>query len=211
MPFAEPGTTITDYLMGAQALFYACLLYMIGRRETSVLLWSVAMLDVAAIAILAGTHHGFNQDNQISTLLWPITIFLFAYLSLFMCCGAALSSIRNPARRLFLALFVLKFLGFLLYLGTRMEITFRHVVWDYLPALLIVLCFKLYAKHARNERDPSANWIILGVFVSLTAVVVQAIPFGDPQGWINHNSVFHIVQMVALHCYYNGPRYMKDI
>ena len=34
MPFAEPGTTLTDYLMGAQALFYACLLYMIGRRES---------------------------------------------------------------------------------------------------------------------------------------------------------------------------------
>ena len=211
MPFAEPGTTLTDYLMGAQALFYACLLYMIGRRETSVLLWSVAMLDVAAAAILGGTHHGFNQDNQISTLLWPIKVFLFAYLSLFMSCGAALSSVRNPARRIFLAVFVLKFLGFLLFLGTRKELAFSDVTWDYIPALLVVLCFKLYSKYARNERDPSANWIIIGVLVSIVGLIVQAIPFGDPEGWINNNSMFHIVQMFALHCYYNGARYMRDI
>jgi hypothetical protein len=143
MPFTEPGTTITDFLMGAQALFYAALLYMIGRRHTSVLLWSVAMLDVAAASILGGTHHGFNQDNQISPLLWSITIFLFAYLSLFMSCGAVLSSIRNPARRLFIVIFVLKFLGFLLYLGTRSELEFGHISWDYIPALIMILLFKL--------------------------------------------------------------------
>ena len=62
MPFAEPGTTLTDYLMGAQALFYACLLYMIGRRDLSTSL-GVAMLDVAAAAILGGTHHGFNPGQ----------------------------------------------------------------------------------------------------------------------------------------------------
>lgn len=211
MPFDEPGTTITDYLMGAQALFYACLLYMIGRRHTSVLLWSVAMLDVAAIAIIGGTHHGFNQGNQISTLLLPITIFLFTYLSLFMCFGAALSSIRNPARRLFLVFFVLKFLGFLLFLSTRKELEFVHIAWDYVPALIVVLLFKLYSKYARNDKDPSANWIISGVVISLIALIVLVNEFGDKDGWINNNSVFHIIQMIALYCYYNGARYMKDL
>ena len=66
-------------------------------------------------------------------------------------------------------------------------------------------------KICRNERDPSANWIIIGVLVSIVGLIVQAIPFGDPEGWINNNSVFHIVQMFALHCYYNGARYMRDI
>ncbi|MBT4223419.1 MAG: hypothetical protein HOD72_03030 [Opitutae bacterium] len=208
MPFTEPGTTITDFLMGAQALFYACLLYMIGRRHTSVLLWSVAMLDVAAAAILGGTHHGFNHDNQISPLLWSITIFLFAYLSLFMSCGAVLSSIRNPARRFFIVIFALKFLGFLLYLGTRSQLEFGHISWDYIPALLMVLLFKLYSKYARN--DPSSNWIIAGVLVSLFALPVQASGF-EVNEWVDHNSVFHVIQMIALHCYYNGARYMKDL
>ena len=91
------------------------------------------------------------------------------------------------------------------------ELAFSDVAWDYIPALLVVLCFKLYSKYARNERDPSANWIIIGVLVSIVGLIVQAIPFGDPEGWINNNSVFHIVQMFALHCYYNGARYMRDI
>ncbi len=209
MPFAEPGTTITDYLMGVQALFYASLLYIIGRKQTSVLLWCVAMLDVAAASFLGGTHHGFPPaDGTGPNLLWPITIFLFAYLSLFMCCGAALSSIHNPARRFFLVVFVLKFLAFLFYLGTRKDLQFSDITWDYVPALLCVLFFKLYSKYAR--RDVSANWIIAGVVFSLIALPVQASGFVVNE-WFNHNVLFHLIQMVALHCFYNGGRYMKDL
>jgi hypothetical protein len=125
-----------------------------------------------------------------------------------MSCGAVLSSIRNPARRFFIVIFVLKFLGFLLYLGTRSELEFGHISWDYIPALIMILLFKLYSKYARN--DPSSNWIITGILISLFALPVQASGF-EVNEWVDHNSVFHVIQMIALHCYYNGARYMKDL
>ncbi len=207
-PPEELGITLAAFLLGLQSLAYSGLLFWIGRKENSVLLCSIACLDISATSILYGILAGWGESANLPKVLWPVTVFLVAYLSFFLACGTAQSSIRNPARRGFQLALLLKFLISLSYLATRPEVRFQDVLWDYVTALAIICCFKAYTKFGRN--DKTSNWILSGVAISFLALPVLASGF-LANAWVNHITVFLLLQMVALHCFYSGARYKKDI
>ena len=207
-PVEELGITLAAFLLGLQAIAYGGLLFWIGRKETSVLLSSIACLDIATAAILFGILTGWENSLDLPKTLWPVTVFLVAYLGFFLATGTAQSSIRNPARKgLQIALFV-KFLIALAYLATRQEIRFQDVLWDYVSALIIICGLKAYSKFGRN--DKTSNWILSGVAISFFALPMLAANFYSNL-WLNHMTVFLFLQMVALHCFYTGVCYNKDI
>ena len=206
-PVDELGITVVTFLLGLQALFYSGLLFCICKKETCVLLWSVACLDVAGIAILSGLLYGWGDHLELPEYLWPITIFLVSYLSLFLGIGAAQSSIRNPMRRKIKYLLILKFIVSLVYLGTRIEIKFQHILWDYISALILVIIFKAYTKLGR--RDPSSNPILIGASICLLSLPILATEFYS-NTWINKNTVFFALQMIAFHFFYMGSHHKTD-
>ena len=207
-PVEELGITLAAFLLGLQATAYGGLLFWIGRKETSVLLSSVACLDIAAASILFGVLTGWGESLELPKTLWPVTVFLIAYLGFFLATSTAQASIRNPARKgVQIALFI-KFLIALAYLATRTVIQFQDVIWDYVTALVIICGLKAYSKFGRN--DKTSNWILSGVAISFFALPMLAANFYS-NIWFNHMTVFLFLQMVALHCFYTGAKYKKDI
>lgn len=207
-PVDELGITLAAFLLGLQAIAYGGLLFWIGRKETSVLLSSIACLDIAAAAILYGILTGWEESLDLPKTLWPVTVFLIAYLGFFLATGTAQSSIRNPARKGLQAALFIKFLISLSYLATRPVIQFQDVLWDYVSALVVICGLKAYTKFGRN--DKTSNWILSGVAISFFALPMLAANFYS-NIWFNNMTVFLLLQMVALHCFYNGARYKKDI
>jgi hypothetical protein len=206
-PVEELGITVVAFLLGLQAIFYSGLLYCVCRKETCVLLWSVACLDVAGIAILSGIQFGWRNSMDLPEVLWPITVFLLSYLSLFLAIGAAQSSIRNPARRKIKYLLIAKFITSLFYLGTRVNIELVHVLWDYVSALVLVILFKAYTKLGRS--DPSSTPILIGASICLLSLPILAGNFYS-NTWVNQYTIFFLLQMVAFHFFYMGSHHKTD-
>lgn len=206
-PVEELGITVVAFLLGLQAIFYSGLLYCVCKKETCVLLWSVACLDVAGIAILSAIQFGWKNSIELPEVLWPITVFLVSYLSLFLGIGAAQSSIRNPMRRKIKYLLIFKFLVSLIYLGTRMKIEFGHVLWDYVSALVLVILFKAYTKLGRS--DPSSTPILIGAGICLLSLPILATNFYS-NTWINQYTVYFVFQMIAFHFFFKGSHYKTD-
>ena len=206
-PVEELGITVVAFLLGLQAVFYSGLLYCVCKKETCVLLWSVACLDVAGITILTGIQYGWRNSIDLPEVLWPVTVFLVSYLSLFLAIGAAQSSIRNPMRRKIKYLLILKFVVSLVYLGTRPTIEFQQVLWDYVSALVMVILFKAYTKLGR--RDQSSTPILVGACICLLSLPILATNY-YLNTWINQLTIFFILQMIAFHFFYQGSHHKTD-
>ena len=211
MEILEPTTMLTDYVLAGMGVWLGCRLIRQGAgsaagRLTPTALWGVSFLALALGAVAGGTSHGFaaylGETGQ--AFAWKLTVYAIGLTSLAFLIASALAYLRGGARKLLVALAMAQFVGYAWWMATHDD--FRYVIYDYLPAMTVVLALALWAWRSRSSS--SGRWVVAGILVSFAAAAVQM------TGWVwhkyfNHNDLYHLVQMLGLYLLFRGGRLLR--
>lgn len=210
MTITEPATTLTDYAIAVESLIFTVLLVRMERLpiQRSGQLWAATFGCVGLAAFLGGTCHGFvnTLGNDVVKVLWQVMLCSISVASVFMVSATIISTLPQRLHRWFLVGVSVK--AFLYLLWAIHSKYYGYAVADYLSAMIIVLLLEIRAIH-QAINVPSAWWILAGICVSGIAVGVQASGLAIAP-YLNHNDLYHLVQMIALYLFYRAATLLKD-
>ncbi len=210
MQITEPVTLLTDYFLSAQAFYlgYRCLSTGKNGHSRATRLWGLALLMLSLGAFVGGTAHGFKLylGTGGHAIVWKLTVYSIGLCTFFMLAGTTLGSVGKVAQRVILTFAVSQLAVYAIWMATHND--FIYVVYDYVPAMLIIIVLQaiLYVK----RKQVSAIWLSSGIFVSLAAAGIQISGF-DIHKYLNHNDIYHLVQMVGVYLLYRGAVLLQDI
>jgi hypothetical protein len=203
-------TAITDYVITILAfiLGYLLLLTAIDDDQMSVLLWSIGFFFTGLGAFFGGTSHAFREQlgEKRNAPIWLLTMLSIGIATALILVGTIQSSI-NPGwfRQILIISIALSLLVYLVRIQNHRE--FFNVILYYAPSMVFILILKIYT--AISLDDPSSIWIILGIIVAFLGAGIQASGFSLHKH-LNHNDIFHFVQMVSTFFLYEGVLRMED-
>ena len=194
----ELTTAATDALLAVLGI--VCIRWLAARRSADpqkVTLWVLVLALFTIAAVLGAVAHGLDLSPAVVTVLWqPLFLSLGLVVALFGV-AAVYDAVGPRAARRLLAPALIAGAGF--YLVTLLiPGTFRVFVLYEAVAMLAALA--LYGALAVRTRSRWAWLMALGVGLNIVAAAVQAsgtirLDIGVP---LDHNGIFHLVQMVAI-------------
>ncbi len=204
----EPMTLLTDYLLGFISLYLSVLLWRQGSREkqTSIKLWGATLGILAVTSFLGGAYHGFQEFlGSAAPLLWKVTLYGMGTISFLMLCTLSFSMCRGFSRKVLFMICAVKWVLFIFWVSSHDE--FRFAVYDYGSAMMLLLV--VYGFSFLKGRGRESGWMVSGIIVSFTAAAIQqsSLTIGAN---INHNDIYHIVQIVAVYLLYKGGSLLRD-
>ena len=203
----EPTTVVTDYLLAALAFVLALRLWRSGfPPPRSRRLWAASFVVVAGAALTGGTWHGIPPDALplLRHHLWSITYVLIGFADLLILLGATWAALPRRSRAVALGLLTGRFFAYaVVILGQR---DFRYVGYDYLGTLVLLFAFGLYLG---RRRAPAAGFVLGGASVCFIGALVQSLRVGPCLG-LNHNDLFHVIQMAGVWLFYRGGLLFGD-
>nr|RNJ70630.1 MAG: hypothetical protein EDM05_01185 [Leptolyngbya sp. IPPAS B-1204] len=208
MTITEPTTMLTDYVLAGIAFILAGFLARVGWRsqQRSVCFWAAAFLFVAIAAALGGSCHGLVVElgASLSMVLWQLMLYAVSLASLFMLVGTVWSRVSQRKQRWFLLAAIVKLA--ITWLHLLHQPHFTVVAVDYLISMLLVLALQVYGL-ASSPR--SASWLTAGILVSglAMAVLVSGATLFQV---LNHNDLYHLIQLVGLGILFQGAKRLKD-
>ncbi|RMD95108.1 MAG: hypothetical protein D6813_00985 [Calditrichaeota bacterium] len=209
MPFTEPTTMLTDYLLALLCLFLAGKLWKVGQkqRQQSIILWTVAFVTTAIAAIAGGTTHGFSLQlsSTLENLLWKLTVYSIGFTSFFMFTGTVYASVSGKVQGWLTGLAILILVIYSVWMLTHDD--FLYVILDYLPAMFGIIILQSIA--CKYQKAASAPWIIGAVLVSFVGAGIQQSEL-NLHKYFNHNDLYHVIQMIAIWLFYRGVLLMRD-
>jgi hypothetical protein len=202
----EQTTAATDALIAAVALTYtrqfAALRTVEAERAT---LWSGAFGAMAAAAGLGAVAHGLELTPLQRRYAWrPINFCLGIALACFAA-GAVRDTWGSPAARRTFGALALGALGFTV-LAERLDKGF--VAFVAYEAAVLIFALGAYSRLACLGALPGAGRISSGILLTMLAAAVQTQRrhvrlLGIP---LDHNGLFHLVQLAALPPLASGVR-----
>jgi hypothetical protein len=190
----EPITAATDVLLAIAAAWFAFLIVRASIDKAARLL--AGALAVTACGALAGAAYHMAR----SSALWKVSalpIGAASYLFGSAVAVAYLSSLGQRIARIILGLQLAAYA-----LAVALSDDFRVVIADYGSIMLAILLLCLL-----RLRDIAARWIVASVVISFAAAVVQMSTF--QVGRLNHNDLYHLIELLGLFCMYRGGRLLK--
>lgn len=194
----ELTTAATDAILALLALY--CIRWLGARRSADpakVTLWILVLALLALASLLGAVAHGFDLSADTLYLLWqPLFLSLGLVVALFVVAATYDGLGPAPARRLMIPALVA---GACFYLVTLVfPGTFLVFVLYEAAAMLVALA--LYVRLAIATSRRWAWLMVLGIALNIAAAGIQAsgtirLNLGVP---LDHNGVFHLVQMVAI-------------
>jgi hypothetical protein len=195
----EQTTALTDLILAVVALFCAAVLHMARRQDVwKVRLWTWVFVLLAVAALLGTAAHGLDLTEQARANVWrPLYLSLGLVVALF-----ALAAVRDwrgegRARRLApLAVWI----GIGFFLVTQLG-SGTFLIFVAYEAAATLFALAVYAALALRRQLPGAGIVAAGILLNLIAAAVQA---SDTIGVslagvpLDHNGVFHLVQIVAV-------------
>ena len=194
----ELTTAATDAILALLALF--CIRWLGARRSADpakVTLWILVLALLAVASVLGAVAHGFDLSSDTVYLLWqPLFLSLGLVVALFVVAAAYDGLGPATARRLMIPALVVGacfYLVTLLFPGTF----FVFVLYE---AVAMLAALALYFRLALRTGKGWAWLMVLGIALNMAAAGIQAsgtvrLNLGVP---LDHNGVFHLVQMVAI-------------
>ncbi len=200
----ELATGITDGILGLLALVCALgLLRMAKPGSWKAYVWAGAFGLLAVASALGVVQHGLDTSTTIHDLAIHARDFTLGLTIALFVDGALLDRWgAQVARRAFPVLVVIALVFF--------AITFAFPT-TFLPFILyeavaMLLALGLYGSLSVG-RQPGATLITAGILVTILAAVVQVSPLAVDVVWhLDHNSLFHLTQMVGVVLLFAGLR-----
>jgi len=207
MTVYEPSTTLTDLLLGVFALILAFRLLR-QNEQRSRRDWYLAFVASGVAALLGAASHG--SGPQVSLLaqqvIWKCTTITVGLASCFLLAGALRAMVANSrVRFLSLTATYLKLAAYATWMLFHDEFIF--VIVDYAVAMLIIA---LIASFDWKREPRRARFILAGIAVAFVGAAVQASGLGLHEH-LNHNDIYHLIQMVAFYSLYLGGLLLRDV
>jgi len=199
MTIHEPFVAATDLLLAVLAGTFAWRL--LGRpRPAAARAWGWALASTAVASLLGALSHAVGPalPPLAATLLWKATMAAIGGASAGMLIATARATLAAGARRWLVGAALVELALYLVWIALADE--FLWAVVDYGVALVVVLA--LHA--AALGRVGGARRIVEAVLLSFVAAVVQQSPLA--LGPLDHNTLYHLVQAIALVLFYLGAR-----
>jgi len=199
VPFAEPTTTLTDYLLAVAAWAWGALLI---REPGAARLMGVAFAATGLAAALGGSLHGFGPG-------WSETARLSAWLATYAAVGLAnlfllAAAVRAFAPRAYqlplLGLAGFRFGVYLILLASYRD--FRYVIYDLMGTLLALV---VLSSLGRPPLRTASRWAYLGVGITFAGALVQRSGV-RLHAQFNHNDLFHVIQIGGLFAFYRAGK-----
>ena len=194
----ELTTAATDAVL---ALLCVVALGLIRHRRTvdpwKVGLWSWLLGLLALASVLGAIAHGLELTDRLRDLLWqPLYLCLGLAVGLFTV-AAIRDRLGEPAARRALPWMIV--LGFGFFAITRIG-SETFLVFIAYEAVAMLAALVLYLDAAIRPRVPGAALMAVGVTLNLLAAAVQqsSVSLDLASFPLDHNGVFHLVQMVAV-------------
>lgn len=201
----QPVTVLTDLILAALCLRFAARLG--GSAVRSRRWWGLAFAWLTIAFVGGSIDHGFHAYLGADGPVWMLALASNALAGACMMFATARGQIGGRAGRVLQVVAAIGALGYLAYMLTT-DVSFRGLVAYYLPGqvlLLVVSC-------VRWVRDASGagKSLALGVFVGFAGAAYQLFGSGLHRH-MNHNDVFHLIQMVALALFHRGAQRLEDL
>src|SRR5262245_35446307 len=200
MPFAEPATTLTDYLLAAAAWTWGLLL--LRARSDVARLMGLAFMATGIAAAVGGSLHGFGPrwSEPARARAWLATYAAIGLANLFLLAAAIRAFAPRAYRLPLLGLAGFRLGVYLILLASHRD--FRYVVYDLGGTLLALVVLALLG---RSESEAASRWVLIGVAVTFGGALVQ---LGDLRlhEHFNHNDLFHLIQIGGLFAFYRAAR-----
>ena len=194
----ELTTAATDAILALLALY--CIRWLGARRSADpakVTLWILVLALLAVASVLGTVAHGFDFSSDTLYLLWqPLFLSLGLVVALFVVAATYDGLGPAPARRLMIPALVA---GACFYLVT-LVFPGTFLVFVLYEAVAMLVALALYVRLALATGRRWAWFMVLGIALNIAAAGIQAsgtvrLNLGVP---LDHNGVFHLVQMVAI-------------
>jgi hypothetical protein len=205
----EPDVALTDYAVAIECFAFTWILFRAAApRRALHRLFVVFFASVGIGALIGGTAHGFfpDEDGIAGALLWRLTLLAlgvstFAAWSI----GGRLLFSERTAR------IVQTAAGFecaayaLVVLAVDQQ--FRIAIANYAPSVVFLGAAFL----VRNWRTPHRAYMsgLLGVVLTIVAALVQQRQIAFSSLYLNHNAVYHLIQMAALGLIFLAGRHVN--
>jgi len=194
----ELTTGATDALLAVLAL--VCIRWLARRRTADpakVTLWILVLALLAVASVLGAIAHGLALSSSAVFLLWqPLFLSLGLVVALFVVAAVYDGVGADAARKILIPALVVGaafYLVTLLFPGT-------FLVFVAYEAVAMLVALGLYVRLAVRTGAGWAWLMVTGIGLNILAAVIQAsgtvrLDLGVP---LDHNGVFHLVQMVAI-------------
>ena len=194
----ELTTAATDAMIALLGI--GCIRWLAMRRSADpdkVTLWVLVLGLLVIASALGAVAHGLDLSGDTLFILWqPLFLSLGLVVALFVVAAVYDGFGPRAARKVLIPAVVIGagfYLVTLLFPGT-------FLVFVLYEAAAMLLALVLYVRVALRTRERWAWLMVLGIALNIIAAAIQAtgsvrIDIGVP---LDHNGVFHLVQMVAL-------------
>lgn len=194
----ELTTGATDAILAVLSLLALAMIR--SRRSTDrwkIDLWSWLLALLAAASALGAVAHGLDLSEQLSDLLWkPLYLCLGLVVALFVVAAIRDRFGEQVARRALPWMIVIGF-GFFAFTEASPGTFLVFVAYE---ACAMMIALVLYMDAAIRPRVPGAVLMTAGVALNIVAAAVQQSSAAFDIGGVplDHNGVFHLVQMAAV-------------
>ena len=196
----EPITSITDFILSLEGLFFAYFILSHGTLQHKKS-WGFFFIFLSIGALLGGLYHGFEYFHK-SYIWFCVTGFVLAAMSFF---PQAISSLKSseslwPSMVTKILLMISILILFLTTWTKSFEIPFYWVLAfeGVIITLSLILVFQIFL----GGYTSTALYLVGGFSFSIIAALFQIQLFGRRFWILNHNDLFHIVQMLGLLCFF---------
>ena len=198
MQLTRPAVSLTDFALAIECTALASVLMAQPASNPLLRNWFVAFFASVTIAsMLGGTMHGFFEYSArpVRKLLWVATLVAVVLAGLAeWCIGAAL--LDDPALSRWIIGFAVLLTAACLWIVLFVRQDFAIAIAAYVPATLFFLA-SLIATY-RHSPDPALAWGAAGLVLVFAGAGLQQLGVAIHRLRLDHNTLYHIIQGVAL-------------
>ena len=181
---SEPITALTDFVLAAITAFWAIRVFRASDRRAS-RLFAIALAATALSTLLGGLYH--TMPGQ---AIWKATALSVGLVSFFLGLSVAIAFLSPRATRIVRVVLLVQLCVYAI--AVMLSDDFWIVIADYGSVMLAILI--VCARRAR--------WIVAAILISFVASAFQVSSVRI--GPLNHNDIYHVIDVVALYCFYRG-------
>ncbi len=193
----ETAVALTDYVLALECTGFAIALARGAAASLERALWLAFFGATACAALLGGTVHGFfpSETSRLGAALWTATMLAIGVTGWSTLALAARLSLEERLARLVIRVGLVELAG---YAVAVLAVTQAYwlALAQYAPfgALWLAVLAREYAR----RRDRATLLGLVGLSLSFVAAAIQFFRLALTAIRLDHNSLYHLVQMVGL-------------
>jgi hypothetical protein len=208
LELTRPAVSLTDFALALECSVFAVLLARRPATDQLLRKWFVVFFaSIAAASMLGGITHGFFEysTSPIRGVLWTATLLSILVTSFATWSIAAVLQLEAPAAR-WVRGFALAQILVLAIVVLFISREFVIAIVAYLPATVFLLIAFILAY--RRGHDPALAWGVAGLALTFAGAAVQQLKVALHPVYLDHNTLYHIIQFVALWMIYLSARWI---